>query len=379
MVRLRVIGAAATICLVLGSVHAFSVFLTPFETRFGIGRGAASLTYSLALVSLTTAVLVGPRITRGLTGTQIMVVVGGLGGIGVTLGALADQIWVVWLGFGGVFGFANGLGYGYGLQAAARAAPGGEGWAMGAVTAAYALGATLAPPVLQAGLATGGSVAALLGLAGAVWVAGLGSALLLRRQAASDRDPTIALDLPPWPQVARLWGLYGSAVGAGLMIIGHTAGIIAATGATWPVWVVPSAVALANMIGSLAGGVWADRRSASALLIGMASIGAVILAVLGAGSPRLSLGALVAGLVTVGAFYGATIAVMPALIAKRYGPALSAAVYGRVFTAWGAAGLAAPWIAGVLFEWDGHYGSAFLWAAALSALAAILAVLDLRR
>jgi hypothetical protein len=48
-------------------------------------------------------------------------------------------------------------------------------------------------------------------------------------------------------------------------------------------------------------------------------------------------------------------------------------MYGLVFTAWGLAGLGAPWLAGVLFDAGGGYGPALIIAAG-AALASALAV-----
>ena len=51
-----------------------------------------------------------------------------------------------------MFGAANGLGYGYALQISAQANPRYKGFAMGLVTASYALGAVLAPWPLSVAL-----------------------------------------------------------------------------------------------------------------------------------------------------------------------------------------------------------------------------------
>lgn len=59
-------------------------------------------------------------------------------------------------------------------------------------------------------------------------------------------------------------------------------------------------------------------------------------------------------LTIVGIAYGASIAVYPAVINQTYGSA-GPAVYGAVFTAWGVAGLAGPWLAGSLFSLSGNY------------------------
>ena len=61
------------------------------------------------------------------------------------------------------------------------------------------------------------------------------------------------------------------------------------------------------------------------------------------------------GLGIVGLTYGATIATFPAAIANLFGVARGIRIYGLVFTAWGVAGLIAPWIAGILFERSNNY------------------------
>jgi len=54
--------------------------------------------------------------------------------------------------------------------------------------------------------------------------------------------------------------------------------------------------------------------------------------------------------------------------------------YGRVFTAWGLAGLLAPWTAGRIFDVSGGYDAAMLVAAAVALISvACAATLDLGR
>ena len=54
--------ASMLVTLVLGSVHAFSVFIAPLERLLLLPRSEVSLIYSLALVALTLAVLLGYRV-----------------------------------------------------------------------------------------------------------------------------------------------------------------------------------------------------------------------------------------------------------------------------------------------------------------------------
>ena len=80
----------------------------------------------------------------------------------------------------------------------------------------------------------------------------------------------------------------------------------------------------------------------------------------------------------MGFTYGGIIAVWPAAIAVRYGAKASPLIYGRVFTAWGMAGLAGPWVAGAMFDRFGGYSEALLLAAAMAFVSAIAAFVIFR-
>ena len=73
MSKLRLtLPASMLVTFVLGSVHAFSVFIVPLETRLQLPRSEISLIYSFALVALTLAVLFGYRI-YGLLSSWLLV------------------------------------------------------------------------------------------------------------------------------------------------------------------------------------------------------------------------------------------------------------------------------------------------------------------
>ncbi|MDE0787334.1 MAG: hypothetical protein OSB06_01525, partial [SAR324 cluster bacterium] len=59
--------------------------------------------------------------------------------------------------------------------------------------------------------------------------------------------------------------------------------------------------------------------------------------------------------------------------------ASSSQIYGRVFTAWGLAGLVGPWLAGLLYDVTGDYTLALLVAAASSTLSVMAAYLISRQ
>ena len=77
-------------------------------------------------------------------------------------------------------------------------------------------------------------------------------------------------------------------------------------------------------------------------------------------------------MILVASLYGAVIAIYPTLVSNIFGPDKSAWAYGRIFTAWGFAGLASPFLAGWLFDQSNQYNSSLLVAFILSILSAII-------
>ncbi|NNE81600.1 MAG: hypothetical protein HKN18_15135 [Silicimonas sp.] len=379
--NLGVLLAASLVSMVLGSIHAFSVFIAPLEAQFSAPRATVSLTYSLALVSLTGAVLLGPRMFGKGSAGAIMMLACAAAAVGAVVAGMAGSLGMVWLGYSLIFGAANGLGYGFGLQIAAQAMPGREGLAMGIVTAAYALGSVIAPSVFTGVLAAGGFGAAMFVLAGVLLVMGAVSAGLMARAGARFHAPGPAEMTRPVPgrHQVLLWLGYFGGVTAGLMVIGHAAGIGEIATPALVGWHAVMIIAASNLFGSLLGGRAVDRLSPERVLAGLALATAGALAWLALAAA----GGVVAALLgVIGFAYGGTIAAYPAAIAKLVGMDRSAVIYGRVFTAWGAAGLIGPWSAGLFFDWSGGYRLAMLTASVMglvSALAIAVLFRDLRK
>ncbi len=370
--------SASLLCLVLGSVHAFSVFLEPLEQGLSEPRSIVSLTYSFALVCLTIAVLFGHWIFSKVTPALLVILVCGVASTGAVIAAYSPSITLVWLGYSVIFGGANGLGYAFGLHLSAQANPGREGLAMGVVTACYALGATLAPMAFAWALSAGGFQFAMLGLSAILIAIAPVCAMLLSRSGIIFQGETpsshrkLGFDI----RIIWLWLAYGTAVTAGLMAIGHATAIAKLGGLQNALWMAAAIIAVFNMIGSLSGGWLSDRLKHAHLLCGLSIVSAVALVMLGlARETAICL----AGLGIVGFTYGALIAIYPATIAKMFGQLRGPRVYGRVFTAWGTAGLFGPWFAGYLFDLNGDYTVALLTAAALGLLSAIVIILPFRQ
>ncbi len=363
-----ILFASCLLSAVLGSVHAFSVFLQPMEAQFAVPRSLASLTYSFALVSLTLAVMFGHHIFSRVRPARLSLAICLIAASGAVFASIASSLQMVWIGYGLIFGAANGLGYAFGLQLSAQACPGREGLAMGFVTAAYASGAAISPALFSIALEASGMSAAMIGLACVLIAIAPVCAILLsasgiRFQGAGSGGGREKRRVAGHGALILLWLGYGAGVAAGLMAIGHATGIAASSGVTSGFWIAPVIIAVFNLIGSLSGGMFVDRAG-PVLPLGSLPLlsAAALLALAFAGTGALALSCLG----VVGLAYGATIAAYPASIAKLFGVVKGTRVYGRVFTAWGTAGLLAPWFAGYLFDHSGGYRTALLIAAALA-------------
>jgi len=171
------------------------------------------------------------------------------------------------------------------------------------------------------------------------------------------------------------WGLYFCGVFGGLMIIAHAAPLLESKfpGTTLSSLAV-MLVALGNIAGSIGGGLWAQYASPRHALALPVMIGAFAIALLlMAHNQPLALAALAA----VGIAYGGLIAAIPVVILSCAGPQGFAYAFGRIFSAWGLAGLVGPPLAGLLFDYSGTYNSALLVALSMSFAALLLALLVL--
>ncbi|MBT6091756.1 MAG: hypothetical protein HOH21_02865 [Acidimicrobiaceae bacterium] len=353
---------------VLGSIHAYSLFIESFESDLGVGRGEAGAPYSVALASLTLAVLVSHRLFRLVPGPLVVLIASGGAAGGLLLAASANSLAGVVLGYGIVFGAFNGLGYAFSLQRASESNPDRRGFALGLVTAAYALGGASTALVLDKHVAASGATSALRWLALAIAVTGIVTSALLANNDSPARGSSARLSSANLRTLAPLWMAYLLAVLAGLMALGHAAAIVDDAGGPGGAAVVAAGLASAS------GGLWialvADRTATDRLLRLLPLGSAIVLVVAAMASHGVVLMVAVAGIAFT---YGALIAIYPLAVAQRFGQDGYSQAYGRVFTAWGTAGLVGPVGAGHLFEVTGSYRIPMFLAAAAAIGSAVVA------
>ena len=371
--RLKVaIAACILLSIVLGSIHAFSVFIPQWESIPGGNRANVSLIYSFALISLTIAVLLGYRVYQLLSPSVIFTCVGLLAALGLVLSAKGSSLVWLYVSYGMIFGTANGLGYGYALQLSGQIASDQRGMVMGLVTAFYAVGATAAPGLFAWAVKVGGNALALQVMSFIVLVVAIAGAVMVQWSGVRFQSVSVAENQALSQLLKRtrllLWVAYGGAVSAGLMIIGHAYSISlwlhlqpdAAIFAT-------TVIAFCNMFGGFTAGYLADRVSGHVLLRWLPAVSCLGLLFL-LGPIGSSLLVVFGALGLIGYSYGAIIAAYPVLVSDIFGSLAAPKIYGQIFTAWGLAGLLGPWSSGWLYDLSGSYMAAILVAVLLSVI-----------
>ena len=357
----RSLGATAGPVLVmfsLGTFYAWSVFVRPLEEQFDASRSAVSLVFSLGTVAFTIGMLFGPRLLGRFSPGQAAAVALFVAALGLALSASLWSLTVVMAGYGWLFGFANGLGYGLSLQVVNRELPQRRGMMTGIAVATYTLGSAAVAPGLERiigawGLASGFlALSALLFLAAAV-------AYALMRIIPTDEPAEIAtrasMAVSASPALIVLWICFflGSAVG--VLVLSHASPLVASLGGTAQQSALAvTLVTLGNGLGRLAGGPMCERLPSRLMLAAAALWNALALTpVLLSPSVMTALFAMFG----IGVGYGSLASAVPMAIVKSYGAERLSFVYGRLFTAWGAAGLLAPYLGGIFFDVTGNYGA----------------------
>lgn len=370
MATTRTIAACLLLMLSLGSLYAWSVLVVPLESELGVTRTTISGVFSLGTVCFMAGMLAMPFLGRLLSPGSIAVLAAVLAAAGLALAGGGGSLTALMVGYGGLFGLANGIGYNACLQMVHALPLRRHGALTGVVVASYAAGSAGFAPVLALWTGLWGPGTALLLLAAFFALVAALMRPLLRPTGA--RAGTAVDDgaggPPPSALFPLLWLCFFLNSVLGVLTLAHAAPMTAWAGGAAPHLALAAAlVTIGNGIGRLAGGWLADIIPARALLMLPPAVGAGFLAHAALGpSPA----ALLATLLVVGICYGCIASALPALVARFYGRGRFAAVYGRLFTGWGAAGLLAPLLGGAFFDEAGSYRGALAAAAAIGIAAA---------
>ncbi|HEY4389566.1 MAG TPA: OFA family MFS transporter [Ktedonobacteraceae bacterium] len=355
--------AAFIVQLSLGSVYAWSVFLTPVMTTYGASKPTANLTFSITLLALGITAGFGGYLNNRF-GPRIITTTGGiLYGIGLILAGLTTplhNIGLLYLTYGIIGGIGIGLGYIVPLAMLIKWFPDRRGFITGLAVAGFGLGALIlsliAPGLLNAksGIGVGSTLLALGivyliivvigaqffrtapdGYAPAGWTP---SAKVQETQATRSYTLAEALRSPRW---YVLWLILALNVTAGAALIS-----VASPLATSFTGVVPqvaailvSTISIFNGAGRLFWGWVSDAIGRPFTFLSIFIVQIIAFALL----PSIgNFGVLLIPAALIALCYGGGFGTMPAFAADFFGAKNAGTIYGVMLTAWSAGGILGP-------------------------------------
>ncbi len=371
--RILALFAGVLLNLAFGSLYAWSVFITALEMDLGILRADVSIVFSLAVVSFTVGNFVSPMFFGRIPVWLLPIIATSSAVVGLAWAAMVTGYVPIVIGYGVLFGFGCGFAYNTSLQAAQRALPLKPGLANGIVISAFALGSVIAASILSDSILDMGARSAfwLLGLT--VGASGIIATVLITVSGEVLPKQSYASGQKSHRRILGIcWlGFFLSAL-AGIMSIGHAATIITHFGGAVEAAVFGvTLLAIGNALGRLGAGWLSDIisvRSVAGISHLTGSIGFVVVLANPTGD-----GAIVA-MAMAGLAYGIAASVYPAALSIFIGPDGHGRNVGILLTAWGAAGLIGPMLAGYFFDMTSDYRIPIEFACIASALALFNAI-----
>lgn len=371
----KVLAAATGINFLAGLLYIWSIVGKGLSEQYGWTSKQASLPYTVATLSFVVAMAAGGRL-QDKKGPRICAVLAAiLIGTGLMLSSLTNDPLLLTLTFGVVTGAGIGLSSIATMSPALKwFSPQRKGLITGVVVGGIAIASVFYSPLIDFLINRFGIAKSFLFIGVGVLTLMLFLSQFLSNPPADFVPKSVAektkkhVSQPrksvesTWQETLRipkfyvLWLMLGLSSAAGLMVIGHAAGI-AKTQADWKGgFVLVILIAVFNALGRLAGGYLSD-------VLGRIPYLRMVFILLAANMlmfpqyrtiPLLSFGAAITGLC-----YGSVFAVFPAATADYFGIKNFGANYGLVFTAWGFGGILGPMTAASILDARGSYNLAY--------------------
>ncbi len=370
--------AALAVHLSIGQVYAFSVFKDPLVEHFDSSLTAIGIIFSIAIVMLgLSAAVLGTWVER--SGPRKAMLAAGLcwatGFLVGALGVAADQLWLVYLGYGFIGGIGLGIGYISPVSTLIKWFPDRPGLATGLAIMGFGGGALIASPLSNKLLETYADdpadaiVPSFLTL-GVIYLVAMTLGAFTARVPADDWSPegwsppagkdtkmrttaeVTAANAIKSKSFWLLWIVLFCNVTAGIGILEQASPMIqdffpSVTAAAAAGYV--GLLSLANMSGRFIWSSTSDALGRKPTYMGYLGIGA-LLYLLVAVAGTTSVAVFVALTAVIISFYGGGFATVPAYLKDLFGGLQVGAIHGRLLTAWSAAGVAGPLIVNAIAD-----------------------------
>jgi MFS transporter, OFA family, oxalate/formate antiporter len=377
----------------LGTLYAWSIFVTPLENEFGWKRGQTSSVFTLAVVMFAASLLLAGKLQDRFGPFWISVTGSILVSLSFLLFAYTSSLYSLFFFYGVLGGIGLGFGFGTVVPVVAKWFPDKTGLAIGLALAGFGSGSAIFGSFANlVFFPRFGWRSSCMILSGIFLVMTMTAAFLLKNPVVgphpTDNISVLSTALTHHqftpgevlrtPAFYLLWLGFGLGSTAGLMVISqlipfaNSQGIANAALATLGLVV----GAFGNVSGRVLSGWLSD-------IMGRLNTLRVVLVMSCVAMPALywvgdHLTALYVLIYFVYFSYGAQASVIPSTVSDFWGTRYAGTNYGSLFTAWGFAGILGPTIGGVLFDKYKNYGVAFYTAGAL-AVVALICVLGARR
>lgn len=396
---------SATIALLmLGALYAWSVVKKAIPAEWGWSEADKMWPYSVCLIFFSIFMVVGGRI-QDKRGPRLVITMGGIAaGLGLIICGLSTNPLMWYLGFGVFLGIGIGLAYSSGTPPALKWFPASKtGLISGIVVAGFGGGAIWVAPTLRALIASVGIQTTMIYFGIAVTVVMVFFAQFVKAPPAGyvpvDKGAKKAGTPAPrpvvdWPsaEMVRTWqfpvmvACFAFGGGAGLVVIGNMASIVTSFGLETYSAIAVSVLAFGNGLGRVIYGKLSDMYGRKPVLTVAFALQAVLIVVLtrigvadyevvdgvrrySTENPTVSVALISVIVWLIGANYGATLSVFPALTKDFFGLRNYGSNYGLVYQGWGIGGFIVSQIAAYLIagqkDADNIYSWAYYWVIAI--------------
>jgi OFA family oxalate/formate antiporter-like MFS transporter len=371
-------------------LYAWSVFIKPLNAEFGWSRADIALAFAIACLVFGLMTFPAGKLSDKF-GPRIVVLVGSvILAIGFISSGFITEKWQLYITYGVIAGFGGGLIYLPPIATAPKWWPDRRALATGFSVVGLGLGSFIMAPLATYIIENYGWRSVFMYVGIAMGIMAFIAALCLKNppagwkpagwnpQAAGGASAKTFRDYTHEEtyKSSKFWMLYAAyfcGSFAGLMVIS----LIAAHGIDSGLDPMKAAyaasfLAVMNAASRVLIGQVIDVVGSRVSFIAVFALQAVALVLLYPAGASLWPLWLVAAL--IGWNYGSMFTLFPATCLQYFGPTAQGSNYGLLFTAWGFAGFAGPYVGGWLKDSTGTYFAPFIAAAVLVALAVIILV-----
>src|SRR5216684_236516 len=390
----RVVGGLS-MNLALGSLYAWSVFVTPLEKEFGWKRADTSTIFTIAVVVFALSFIAAGRLQDKKGPFWVSVTGGVLVSVGFFLSSFTTSLGWIFFVFGALGGIGNGFGYATPIPVMAKWFPDRRGLAVGLAVAGYGGGSAIFGPMANLWLIPTYGWRATFVVLGVVFfgMTLVGSFLLKNPPAGyrpegwtpapASKSAATTHEFSPgemWRTSTAwfMWVAYALGCSAGLMVISQL--VPFAKSMNLPSEALTTMTLFVGAVGSASGRVLSGWMSDA---LGRLNVLRLMIAISAISMPLLYLTGSNVALLYVMVFvvywcFGTQLSVNASTTSDFWGTKNAGINYGLLFTAYGVAGIIGPKIGGALFDKYKDYQAAFYTAAALAVVALLFELIAKR-